>query len=177
MNRRNEIRIVGVILLLNLALATLFSTAPLFEGPDEIEHYAYLRQVIEHGPLPYALDPGSQLHHPPLYYWLLTPLAGLIGDNAFSKADWARNPCSLYLMEVPGADNKNLYLHGPREQFPYLADKTALTLHLIRLLSVVMGTCTVWVSYLIFATLWPTAPYYRLMATALVAFWPQFMYV
>ncbi len=38
-------------------LTVLFSSGPIFEGPDEQEHYRYIQYLAETGELP---DPGGQ---------------------------------------------------------------------------------------------------------------------
>jgi 4-amino-4-deoxy-L-arabinose transferase-like glycosyltransferase len=163
-----------------LLLALLFSTGPIFEGPDEIEHYRYIRAVQQSGGLPDALSrPRSQFHQAPLYYLIHWPLAPLMDDGDFETIEGRINPNYPHLIGVPGNDNKNLYLHPAAERFPTLASATARSVHLLRLASVLLGLGTVLVSAAIFRLLWPdpNQAYRRRIALALVAFWPQFVYL
>ncbi|MCC7209190.1 MAG: glycosyltransferase family 39 protein [Anaerolineae bacterium] len=177
---RTERVIVACIAAGFVLLALLFSTGPIFEGPDEIEHYRYIRAVQQGGGLPDALSrPRSQFHQAPLYYLMLWPLAPLAQDGDFAAIDGRLNPYYPYLIGVPGNDNKNLYLHPAAERFPALASETARTVHGLRLISVLLGLGTLLVSAAIFRLLWPgpDQAFRRMIALAVVAFWPQFAYL
>jgi Predicted membrane protein (DUF2142) len=161
-----------------VALALSFSSGPIFEAPDEIEHYRYLRSLAQSGMLP---DPGGQFrgqyHQAPLYYVLLAPLKAWLPDGDFALIDGRLNPYYPHLIAVPGNDNKALYLHSRAEQFPYTGSPTALAVHVLRLTSVALGLGTLLISAAIFALLWPDRPDRRLVATAVVACLPQFAYL
>lgn len=158
-------------------LAVGFSLGPIFEGPDEIEHYRFVRYLADKGSLP-APDgqPNGQYHQAPLYYALLAPLAAQLPDDDFSQIDGRLNPYHGYQFERAGNDNKNLYVHTSAETFPY-ASETARAVHLLRLFSVLLGTLTVALAYRIFCLLWRDAPYTRLVALLTVALWTQFAYL
>src|SRR5262245_22948865 len=119
-SQRLERRIVGLMLVVYVLLALAFSLGPIFEGPDEIEHYRFIRQLAHTLALP---DPRtqvrSQYHQAPLYYVIAAPLALLIDDSDFSQIDGRLNPYYPYEIGIPGNDNKNLYLHTRAEAFPY----------------------------------------------------------
>jgi 4-amino-4-deoxy-L-arabinose transferase-like glycosyltransferase len=159
-------------------LALAFSLGPIFEGPDEIEHYRYIRWLIDNRSLP---DPytqvRSQYHHPPLYYVLAVPLGLLSDDPDFGQIDGRLNPFYPYQFGIPGNDNKNLYLHRRAEAFPYSESGTARAVHLIRLLSVALGLCTVLTSRAILRIVFPECADRRLVALAIVCFTPQFLYL
>lgn len=169
---------VVAILLTYGTLALSFSLGPIFEGPDEIEHYRYARTLIESRALP---DPMRQVrgeyHQAPLYYLLVAPVAALITDTDFDAIDGRLNPYYGARIEHVGNDNKNLYLHRRAEAFPYDESATARAVHLMRLVSVAIGAGTLLVSRAIFRLLWPGQPALRVLALALVAFWPQFLYL
>ena len=65
-----------VILMAFIALSLVYSlTVPLFEGPDEIWHYAFANHLANGGDLPVfdVKQPATFLRngaHPPLYYAL-----------------------------------------------------------------------------------------------------------
>jgi len=175
---RRERLIVAFMLAGYVLLALAFSLGPIFEGPDEIEHYRFIRALVQTRALP---DPRTreraQYHQAPLYYLLAAPLALLNDDSDFASIDGRINPFYPYQLGIPGNDNKNLYVHTRAEDFPYAASGTARAVHLSRLLSVALGTCTVLVSLRIFRLLWPDRPDRRLLALAIVAFTPQFLYL
>lgn len=158
-------------------LAFGFSLGPIFEGPDEIEHYRFVRYLQEHRALPdLAGQAYGQFHQTPLYYLLLLPFASFLPDEDFAEIDGRLNPYHGYQFEQAGNDNKNLYLHHLDENFPY-ANSTARAVHLLRLISIALGTGSVWISYQIFRLLWPENNFRRLLALAIMAFWPQFIFI
>src|SRR5512134_3526497 len=79
-----------------IILSLLYSiTVPLFEGPDEIWHYAFANHLADGGELPVfdANQPATFLRngaHPPLYYALLAALIAPI-DRADFPADYRFN--------------------------------------------------------------------------------------
>ncbi len=170
--------LVGAVVVLHLLLAIGFSAGPIFEGPDEIEHYRYIRTLVDTRALP---DPLAQVrgeyHQAPLYYLLAAPLAALLDDGDFPQIDGRLNPYYGAMIHVPGNDNKNIYLHTRAEQFPNSNSPTARAVHVLRLIAVILSTGTVIVSERFFRLLWPDRPARRLLALGIVAFWPQFLYL
>jgi hypothetical protein len=173
----NERLLVGVILAANLALAVGFSLGPIFEGPDEIEHYRYVRTVAETKSLPDPFSqPRGEYHQAPLYYLLAAPLALGVDDSDFAQIDERLNPYHGSQIDIPSNDNRNVYLHARAEAFPYDHSPTARAAHVLRLFSVLLGLGVVLTSYAVFRILWPDRPDRRLLALGVVAFWPQFLY-
>ncbi len=178
MNGRAERALVAAILAVYVLLAAGFSLGPIFEGPDEIEHYRYIRTLADTGSLP---DPRGQergeYHQAPLYYMLLAPVMRLLPDDDFSAIDGRLNPYYGARIHLVGNDNKNIYLHSRAERFPYSDSPTAAAVHVLRLFSVLLGAGTVLTGYAIFRLLWPQRSAPRLLALSLVAFWPQFLFL
>jgi len=181
---RVEHGLVGVLLIAFVVLAIGFSLGPIFEGPDEIEHYRYIRAIAETGRLPDAAliqqyDEGAwgEFHQPLLYYVFAAPLVRLLGDDGFRFFEERQNPYYGYRFEVSGNDNKNAFLHTRAEQFPYSESALARTVHIIRLLSVAFGAATALVCYAIARLLWPDRPGRRLLALSAAVFMPQFLYM
>jgi hypothetical protein len=161
-----------------LLLAAAFSLGPIFEPPDEIQHFDVVRHLALNGRM---ADPRTQIfsefHQAPLYYALLAPLYRLIGSDDDLHAVRERvNPHRDHRWWLAGNDNKNTFLHTRAEDFPYRSP-TARTVHLLRLISVALGIGTVIVAARIFALIWPGDPAARWLALAIVACWPQFLYV
>ncbi len=175
---RAEAWIVRGLIVWAAGLMLIFSLGPIFEGPDEIEHYRYIRTLAETHALP---DPLGQFrgeyHQAPLYYLLNAPIALLVKGDDFAAIEARRNPYYGAWIDVPGNDNKNIYLHTRAEAFPYDGSGTARAVHLMRLLSVALGTITLIAGYAIFRRLWPADPVRRLLALGIIAFWPQFLYL
>ncbi|MBN1313058.1 MAG: glycosyltransferase family 39 protein [Anaerolineae bacterium] len=175
---RYERLIVALILATFVVLVAAFSLGPIFEGPDEIGHYRYIRTLkLTHAlPDPYT-RPGGEYHQAPLYYILMTPVALFLDDGDFPLIEERLNPHIGAAFRVPGNDNKNQFLHTRAEAFPYTGSETALAVHVLRLGSLVMGLGTVVSCYAAFRLLWPDLPALRLVALGFTAFMPQFVYL
>lgn len=176
-----EQAVVALIVIMRTVLAIGFSLGPIFEGPDEIEHfrYIYALDTTHRLPDPYAQQRG-EYHQAPLYYLLAWPIArvldGDLGED-FEQIDGRLNPFYGSMIDITGNDNKNLYLHSEREAFPYSHSQLALTVHSLRLFSVLLGALTVAISFFIARLVWPKSPGKRLLAVGLVAFCPQFVFL
>jgi hypothetical protein len=73
------------------------------------------------------------------------------------------------------SDNKNQYLHGQDEAFPWHGE--ALVAHIARAVNVLVGAAVVLVTWLIGRALWPQARAMALGGAAFVAFNPMFVYM
>ena len=178
MSLRHEHRFKRLLYSAYLILALFFSLGPIFEGPDEIEHYRYIRTIATQGALPDLQgQPRGEYHQAPLYYLLAAPVDFFLKDSDFARIDQSKNPSYGWLVYIAGNDNKNLYLHARAENFPFTNSETALSVHIIRLISIALGLGTVIASYASFRLLWPDNPVLRLFALAMVVFWPQFLYI
>ena len=170
-------RWVTVLVLLHFALGLLYDRAtPIFEAPDESFHFAFIRSLWQGGGLP-VQDPaqpgpweqeGSQ---PPLYYLVMATFT-----RGLPTPDWdavfVRNP---FLRHEPGnPHNVNAYRHPLTSATPY-AD-TALAVHVVRWLSLVLSAITVALIYrLALAALGD--PWLALLAAALAGLNPQVLFI
>ena len=136
-----------------LALAISYGiTTPLFETPDEREHFAFVQHVARGQGLPVqSLDRAAHLakqegSQPPLYYLVAAALTFWIDASDFPVLAW-ENP--HYGYNIPGVvnDNKNLFIHTARENFPYTG--AALAIHVARGLSALCGAFAVLFTYLL----------------------------
>jgi hypothetical protein len=170
--------IVAVIAACHFILAVIFSFGPIYEGPDEMEHYRFIRYLAANGALPPPDgQPYGQYHQAPLYYMLLAPLAALVPDDKQpDEIASPLNPYRGYRFDLDGNDNKNVYIHTSDEAFPF-SDKSALAIHVLRLTSPFLGAITVLLSFRIFRLLWPQQPDLQLIGLSLVAFWPSLIYI
>lgn len=147
---------------------------PPFEMSDEFAHFRFVRYLITNRQLP-VFQPGdrSEYHQPPLYYALSALLAAPFPAGDLADYPNRINPYAGYRSWEPGYDNKNLYLHGPWDAWPF--HDTALAVHVARLASLLAGLVTV-------AGVYQTARRLldengALTAAALAAFTPMFVSV
>ena len=161
-----------------VSLSLIYSvTVPLFEGPDEIWHYAFANHLASGGGLPVfdVSQPDTFLRngaHPPLYYALIAVLIAPIERGDF-PADYRFNLASPKVTAGASGTSPNLLIHTAREDFPYRT--TALAGHLARLVSIALGALTV-VGIFAVARRVLHDDRLALIATALAAFIPQFVY-
>ncbi len=170
---------IVVILIIYILLAVGYSlVTPPFEAPDEIHHYAFIRDLARDRALPVqrAGDPPSQRHQPPLYYFIGALATSWINEPDGSPYSAARsNPYWGYAYGEVGHDNKNLYLHGQWDSPPYQG--TALGIHVVRLLSVLMGVASIYITYRIGLDIFPDYPLLALGGVALLAFNPMYLFI
>jgi 4-amino-4-deoxy-L-arabinose transferase-like glycosyltransferase len=154
-------------------LAWGFSRGPIFEGPDEIEHFRYVQTIARTGQLPPPDGQrGGQYHQPPLYYLLSAPLLAWLDDTGFTQIDGRKNPFYPHEISIPGNDNKNLYLHSRATE----TSPVAQAVYTLRLLPLLFGTLTLIVCARLFALIFEQNAV-RLAALAAAAFHPQFAYL
>lgn len=166
-----------IILVAYLFLGLMYSaTTPIFEAPDERQHYGYIqelaakRRLLNRGEDSLAEHEASQ---PPLYYAVA----------ALSTA-WRGHDSPLILernryygnYQAPGTvnDNKNVLLHTDLEAFPWRG--AVLTVHITRLVNLLFGALTVGATYLLAHEIF-AKPHLALCAAATVAFTPQFLFI
>lgn len=160
-------------------LATIYSiVTPIFEASDEFLHYPLVEHLATEHTLPVQVpgvrtlwdQEGSQ---PPLYYGISAVLTSWIDTSDLEDVLW-RNPHGK--LGVPGdPDNKNIVIHTPQEKWPWHG--TVLAVHLIRLVSVALGTASVALVCLLVHTIWPDRRWMALLAAALTAFNPMFLFI
>jgi hypothetical protein len=170
---------LAIVLIAYLGIAATYNFAtPIFEAPDEIYHYLYVRNLAEGNGLP--RDPGrgsrvpaqEEAAQPPLYYTVAAALTFWAprGDfNTISKANLAGSRGD------PRTDgNKNLYLHGPDQGFPWRGE--VLTVHLVRFTTTIWGALAVLLTYFSGRALVGRASV-AVVAAAIVAFTPEFAFM
>ncbi len=137
---------------------------PSFEGPDESEHCRYIQAYTE-GAEVHPVDPkalyrwGYQVHHPPLYYWLVGQYAKLIQAKFHGRltVNMWQNPRYPFIRhDLPG------------HRFPFMGEHVGL--RLLRLPSVLFGILTFLIVCFTFRNLFPDDPAGRcfLLTTAML---------
>jgi 4-amino-4-deoxy-L-arabinose transferase-like glycosyltransferase len=176
--RRSSQVWVALLVALFVALGSLYSlVTPLFEAPDEVWHYLYVKYLADGNGLPVyhqgvTFPMRQEASQPPLYYWLNGRATAWIDTrNADSIVHY--NPhASMGLVDVWG--NRNVISHTARES---IFRGTVLAVHIVRMLSVLMGAGTVWLTYAIARRLFPSPAWLALAAAALNAWIPQFIFI
>jgi 4-amino-4-deoxy-L-arabinose transferase-like glycosyltransferase len=152
-----------------LALCLAYNLAlPLFEAPDERDHVAYADWLADGAGLPHMVndrDKVGEIWQPPLYYALIAAVIAPLDRSDLEtiaplSADWQTG-----LSRVA-------HYHTAAESFPYRG--AALAVHAARFVSSLLGLVTVLATYAI-ARL--AVPGYALVAAALVALNPQFIFL
>lgn len=175
-SRAEALALAGVLLAFVVA-ATLFNLLhPLWEAPDEANHYAFVRHLVEQRSLPPVipfwserLGGETEAHQPPLYYALQALLVGWVDDG--TEAEWHRNPYATW----PNHPARwAIALHRQEEIFPFAG--YAIGAHLARFVSTLMGTATVLFTYLIARRL-VASRLVALLAAAIAAFTPGFAFL
>jgi 4-amino-4-deoxy-L-arabinose transferase-like glycosyltransferase len=142
-------RAAAIVLVVYAVLATAYNLAdPLFEPPDELLHYDFVQFLQRQGRLPVVdlAGPETEYHQPPLYYALAALTTPSLGQEEL-ESHTLRNPFWGYEIGAVGRDNKNQYLLGPGQAFPF--DDATRAVHLTRALSTLFGCGTVLLAYLL----------------------------
>jgi 4-amino-4-deoxy-L-arabinose transferase-like glycosyltransferase len=161
-------------------LAAVYSAAvPLFEISDEVWHYPMVLTLAQGHGLPEQdpADPGpwrQEGSQPPLYYGV-----GVLATVWFdtSNIDDVRrlNPHVDTGVITPDG-NVNLVVHNQQaEAWPW--HRAALAVHVMRLLSALMGAGTIYLTYRIGREVFPERRWLALGGAALAAFTPMFVFI
>jgi 4-amino-4-deoxy-L-arabinose transferase-like glycosyltransferase len=181
---------IKTILVAFLILGAIYSiVTPAFEASDELWHYPLVQWLSRGNPLPVQdannVGPWKQeASQPPLYYWLMGAATAWIDTSDMAQVR-QENPHVDNGVITPDG-NRNLVVHNPaREAFPWSG--TVLAVHIARLLSVLMGAVTVWLTYRIALELFPRGghggdargggEWLALGAAAVNAFTPMFIFI
>jgi hypothetical protein len=161
------------ILMIHIGLGLGFSLGtPIFEAPDEANHYLFVRHLQLHRELPVQrLDrDGPRAHHPPLYYLLAALISAWVPvqGNA-ERIDMALNPHVWYRYGDPDIDNKATFVHYRLdERWPFRGQ--ALAVHVMRLASIAFSALAVWLTYRAAAELRPGDSAFALLSAGLLGF-------
>lgn len=150
---------------------------PLFEGPDEIWHFAFANHLADGGGLPVfdAAQPATFLRngaHPPVYYALIAALIAPL-DRADFPAEFRFNLANPLITKGASGTSRNLLIHTAREDWPWR--NTALAAHLARFVSIALNALALWGVWQIARRILRDERL-ALLALVLAAFVPQFVY-
>lgn len=162
--------ILRPILALYLLLGIVYNVSlPLFEAPDEFSHFRFVHWLEAERRLPVTNADTAAIGHeawqPPLYYALLAPfIAGIERDDLYSVA-----PVNMDWRAGAGI---NTHFHTAAEGFPY--QKTTLAVRVTRFVSTLIGAVAVVSAFGLGRLIGPGT---AVLAAALVAFNPQFLFI
>ena len=181
-----ETRILVLIILLYLALAVTYSVVvPLWEAPDEPSHFLYVRHLAQNGCLPSPTCYGEDIagsfegdyilsiyewHHPPLYY-----LLGALVLRAIEPRHKLSAPYVFPPIDPDLTYQDSLFVH--QSKGPFDLDEEELGPRMLRLLSILMGIGTIWVTYQTARQIFPSEPLLALTASGVVSFMPQYTFI
>ncbi len=170
--------VAAVLLALHLALGALYSIAvPPWEAHDEWAHYKFVEYVARHRALPppgerltneYEFDEASQ---PPLYY-ILAALPVMLVDTDDGQTPQV-NP---YFNADTGVGGINAAIHHP-DQDGFPPRGTLLALYLARGVSLLISLLGLVATYKLGRLLAPGRPFIALIALAIVALSPQYLFI
>jgi 4-amino-4-deoxy-L-arabinose transferase-like glycosyltransferase len=169
-------RLAILILVAHLVLGVLYSVVvPIWEAHDEWGHHAFVGYLATRRAFP---PPGTKLVErydesvqPPLYYIL-----GALATFWIKTDDGLEPIINPYATTGDGTGGVNFAVHRwEAESFPYRG--TVLSIHVTRLVSVLLSTLVVWTTYLIGRSMFPQREELTLGAMAINAFWPQFLFI
>jgi len=185
-----ERRWLKLILIAFVALGTLYSVVvPVFEAPDEVWHYLYIKHFADGHGLPVyhegiTFPMRQEASQPPLFY-ALNGWATAWVDTHDAEQIVRYNPHAAVGTAAPWG-NRNMIGHMAQERFPYRG--TVLAVHLVRFFCILMGAGTVLCTFAIARRLFPSLPSspkgwrdgvpgLAVVAAALNAFNPQFLFI
>ncbi len=174
--KRGVVVITAVFCLLGLVYSVII---PLFEAPDEVWHFFFINEMATTGRMPAQPTEGQNVWlresgQPPLYHLLAAALAAPLDTGAFPG--FVRfNPDHPFVTNYSQSEAPNLFIHTRAEDFPWSGAVWAA--HLARLLSVAFGALALVGVWLVAREIAPDAPGLALLATAVTAFNPAFIYI
>ena len=167
-----------------ILLGFTYSVAiPIFETPDELQHYGVVNYIARYRwfpPLGKVAEHywDQQALQAPLFYWTAATLTFWIDTADFAPQTILQPKANIGDATLPG--KKNVFLHRPAQAFPYQG--TTLAVHICRWLSLLLGAGTVALTYFMArSTLSGVAErpnhWLPFIPPVAVAFLPQFIFI
>lgn len=176
---RTDLKWVGVLVAAFVVLGVVYSVAtPIFETPDELQHYAHVNYISRYWWFPPLGKTGEHLWdqqaaQAPLFYWTAALATTWIDTSDLGQQALLQPKANIGDATLPG--KKNAFLHGPNQSFPY--QNTTLAVHICRWLSVLLGAGTVVLTYLIARLMFNDDHWLAFLSAGVVAFIPQFIFI
>ena len=164
-----------IVVLVHSGLGVAFGlVTPIFEIPDEANHFLFVRYLqLQHALPVQTLDQdGPRAHHPPLYFLLGALVsAGVPDAGPADRVEPPQNPNIWFRYGDRANDHKEKFIHSAAEDWPFRGQ--ALAVHLIRLLSTLFSALAVVFTFLAARELLPAHPVVALLAAVVLAFNPD----
>lgn len=175
--KSSQSKVVLLILAVFAVISLLWSIfIPVFESPDESTDYEFGRYYSRTLKLPVLTDyPRPQGVHvyEPLYFYILGSVSKVIqAPSSYDSKYNYSEPWKRIYEENP----LNLYRHEPSE-FKFNWDRLAWSLHLMRLVSVLLSIGSVWFVYKMGREVFPEPSWLPIAGVMLFAFNPQFLFL
>jgi len=168
---------ISLVIFIGLAVCYSLIT-PIFEAPDEVWHYAYVRYLVEQRALPPLDDAGTgayqEVAQPPLFYAVAGLMSGWVSDDDLVELMW-HNPGFGYHASGTVSDNKNMLVHTDRERLPGAG--AVLAIRLARCASLAFGVLAVIAAWGLGREAFRNQPGLALGVAGVVAFTPQFLFI
>ncbi len=154
--------------------------APHFEASDSIAHVGMIKWIADHdGALPVQSADHSQLYRqqasqPPLYYFMMAAIWTALDTSDFDEF-FRLTPFAIVGDPMRLGNRNRIFYRQPYP--PNLHQGTSLTLYVIRLVTLGMGTVTVAAVYQSARMIVPRPVGFAVLASALTAFNPQFIFI
>lgn len=168
-----------VVLAIFILLGIVYSvTVPIFEAPDEVSHFFYIKHLVDTQRLP-VQNPeapmlwGQEGSQPPLYYVLAALIVSPVNMERAVDFLWENPHHNVGVPFEPG--NKNYFVHTDKERWPYRG--VPLAVHLARWFSLLLGVGTLVIVYRLVRHVYPEPHWMALAVVATVAFIPQFVFI
>jgi len=156
-------KIIIILILCNfVSFSILYSLyAPTFEGPDENFHYQYSKSLL-YG----DLKEEQYLRKAPLSYLINAGILHFVEPP---------NNVEIHENFLTFPENKNRFIHGLEEVFPYTG--TAKAVHTLRGLTIAIGALTLIMVFKTSQLIFHNHKLLPLFTTSLIAFTPKFIWM
>ena len=167
-----------VVVVYVVAAITFSELMPFNKGPDESINLDYVEFIAQQNRLPISYDEraevGPKSNWPPLYHLLVARISNIF------DIDWQSPQIKIFWdtfrYRALDVQAKSVWFITTEDYlWPYVGP--ILVLHIGRWLSIVFGAATLWLVYLTCLEIWPNQTRLALIATALLAFIPTFIFV
>jgi len=172
---------ISIIAVVFIGLAFFYMlTIPLYEASDELWHYPMVKYMADNSlalPPQDPQNPGpwrQQGSQPPLYYMMGAVLTGGIDTSDMNFIRRVNLHSDIGIVRPDG--NANMMVHRTEaEQFPWTG--TVLATYMVRIMSIVLATGTVIVTYLMALRLFPDKQWLAISSAGFTAFLPMFVFI
>jgi hypothetical protein len=182
----------GLFVIAALNFACWAFITPPFQGPDEVDHFAYTQSLVQRGEAP-SLNPGSRLARWSSAEALVVDDMSFFTDHqvgdtrppwtARQQADYRAHFAASRPSSADGGGNSSSAAHGViyyaalAPAYVLASSSPLAQLTLMRLTSALIGALTVLFAFLLVRELAPGRPWLAVLAALLVSYQPMYGFV